>query len=199
MSDKFRVLQFDPTPAGLIVSLRKEYKSVWQTLRKKVLKEFGLICHICGNVGKISSEIDCHEVYSYPCPIEVRLERIIPLCKICHQATHFERSKVQCGANRTQQIINHYCKLNSLNSKSEFDRDFEKSFQKMIELRKFYGGPSARPHLDFGFYTKFVDQYEARRKERMEHLYEESDGNVEMLPDHECFWDTSMWRDSFSL
>ncbi len=83
-----RLLAFDPTPAGLVDdrSLRRAFKNEWARIRARHFKEDGTACALCEVVEPEENLIEGHEVYSFPSPKVVRLERYfirlqkMPLC-----------------------------------------------------------------------------------------------------------------------
>jgi hypothetical protein len=193
---KARLLEFDPTPAGLVTRpLNKTYKSVWLSLRTALLKEHGAVCQICKHVAEAKRHIKCHEVYIFPDKKVVRLERVALLCWRCHDAVHFERTVHRCGQAYIDEIAAHYCTVNGGITKRAFDEDAERTFRCMLAIRSSYGGPGAAPPIDYGPYQIHVDEYLKRKWQRLEN--DDEDEEYEMLPDHECPWDTAMWRECF--
>jgi hypothetical protein len=191
-----RRLAFDPTPAGLISEpFRDAFKGLWASLRKKHFAKGDLSCETCHAIETEARLIHAHEVYSFPNPETVRLERVAFLCTRCHDAIHFERSRNHCQAPYLQTLTNHYCEVNGGLSEEDFQQDIADTFNKMVSLRKFYGGPSARPSMDYGPYRDAANQSLRRKKEWLADWLEDHDGDFEMLPDHECPWATAMWRD----
>lgn len=196
-----RLLEFDPTPAGLVTRpLNKAYKSVWASLRKTLLKEHGAVCQVCKHVVEAQRHIHCHEVYAFPNHKVVRLERVVLLCWQCHDATHFERTRQRCGQKYVNEIAVHYRTVNGGLSETAFKRDLEKTFRRMLAIRKSYGGPGAAPPLDYRPYQSLVDAFMERKTTRDTARVTEDDdgdGEFEMFPDHEFPYDTGMWRECF--
>ena len=191
-----RLLELDTTPAGLVTRpLSKAYKSVWASLRKALLKEHGAACQVCKHVAEAQRHIHCHEVYAFPNNTVVRLERVELLCWRCHDATHFERTKRWCGKEYVQEIASHYRAVNGDLSEKAFEGDLEKTFRRMLEIRKSYGGPGAAPPIDYGSYQSRVDEFMARNPER--ETEDDDDVEFEMFPDHEFPNDMAMWRGCF--
>jgi hypothetical protein len=182
-----RVLAFDPTPAGLVTRpLHKAYKTVWASLRGKLLKQHGAVCQICKHVAEAQRHIHCHEVYAYPNKRVVRLKRVVLLCWRCHDAVHFERTRSRCGQKYVDEIAAHYRSVNGGLSSKEFERDLQETFRRMLDIRQRYGGPAAEPDIDYGLYADLVSDYHWRRGD--------DDFGFEMFPDHECPWDIAMLR-----
>jgi hypothetical protein len=187
-----RILAFDPTPAGLITgkSLSKSFKGVWARIRKQHFKMSGPQCGVCKVVEVKARQIDGHEIYSFSNAQIVRLERIIFICKRCHNAVHLERTRGRCEEDYVRSIEEHYCRVNGGLSMGDLNRDFAESQEQMIALREFYGGPSAAPDVDYGEYHGAVKQTLERRRQRSADL-DDDDSDFEMFPDHECPWDVS--------
>ena len=183
-----RLLAFDPTPAGLVGkrSLRLAFKYHWKLIRDRHFKENSASCMLC-HVTKTKPEIDAHEIYSFPNPQVVRLDRILFVCKYCHDAIHLERTRIRCLPEYIRFIEDHYCKINGV---SENDRlaDFGHMSQRSFVIREFYGGANATPTLDFGPYQNRIDEFLKRKLGRPEGKHED-DSDFEMYPDHECPWD----------
>src|SRR3979411_1224351 len=92
-----RLLAFDPTPAGLVTEpLLKSFGGLWARLRREHFAKGDLSCEICPAVETKARLINAHEVYSFPNPDTVRLERVAFLCTRCHDAIHFERTRHRC-------------------------------------------------------------------------------------------------------
>jgi hypothetical protein len=204
-----RILELDPTPAGLITrSICKAYKSVWTRMRRELLRQHGAVCQVCGRVAEAARHIHCHEVYSFPNDKIVRLEQVVLLCWQCHDEVHFERTRHWCGQQYIDEIASHYRSVNGGLSERVFVQDVKRTFRRMLAIRKSYGGPAATPQLDYGPYKGLVDRYHMRQRWREMDWYERSDydndfkvfcdenddGYYEMFPDHECPWDLAMLR-----
>jgi hypothetical protein len=188
-----RLLWIDPTPAGLITmkSLRRNFKSEWARIRKRRFAGGNFICEVCGKDCKNRSGLDGHEVYSYPSPQMVRLDRILFLCRLCHDATHLERTRGKCGPDYVQEVEAHYCRVNGGISLAELRADFNAAQSKGFDLKDFYGGPAASPNVDYGDYKAAVELCLSRRRKYRAELDDDDDddGDFEMYPDHECPWD----------
>jgi hypothetical protein len=160
-----RLLAFDSTPAGLITkSLRKPFGGVWGRLRREHFANGGLSCEVCLAVETEARLIHGHEVHSFPNPETVRLERVAFLCTRCHDAIHFERTLKYCRAPYLRTISDHYCKNNGGLSEQKFRQDYNDTFNKMLSIRKFYGGSKARPAIDYGPFTELVEKSMQRKQ-----------------------------------
>ena len=181
-----RLLAFDPTPAGLVGnrSLRLAFKGEWARIRARHLKENEAACMLC-RTAKPSNKIDAHEIYSFPTPEIVRLERLLFVCKNCHDAIHLERTRVHCSPGYIRFIEEHYCNINNV---SEIDRnsDYKNTIQLSFAIREFYGGGGATPTLEFGPYQGGVDATLKRRRKIPEGDGDDDDSDFEMYPNHEC-------------
>jgi hypothetical protein len=188
-----RLLEFDSTPAGLVSdrSLRLAFKNEWARIRARHFKENAAACMLCHAVQP-PPKIDAHEIYSFPSPQLVRLERLLFVCKHCHDAIHLERTRVHCSPGYIRFVEEHYCKMNGI-SESDRDFDYKHTIQLSFAIREFYGGAGATPALDFGQYQCGVDATLTRRRKPRED--EDDDGGFEMYPDHECPWDVGRARE----
>jgi len=63
-------------------------------------------------------------------------------------------------------LVEHYCMVNGGIIESEFWQDFEDTFEAMLAIRKFYGGPGAMPQIGYGPFQVRVDDVLKRREER---------------------------------
>ncbi len=180
-----RLLEFDPTPAGLLGdrSLRRMFKNEWARIRTRHFKENCPTCALCQIEESAQKLIEGHEVYSFPSSQVVRLERILFVCKICHHAIHLERTRCRCGPAYIHAVEAHYCKVNGI-SEEELIADYRRTLQYSCEIRECYGGAAAAPEIDFGLYQSGVDATLKRKRS-----IDDDDDGFEMYPDHECPWD----------
>jgi hypothetical protein len=64
----------------------------WYKLRERVIKDNENTCYTCGSKNV---PLECHEVYTYDWKeCIVKLVRIVPLCKDCHNFIHFGRFQI---------------------------------------------------------------------------------------------------------
>jgi hypothetical protein len=185
-----RRLAFDPTPAGLVgdSSLRKAFKNEWAHIRKQHFKEEGLACGVCNTVETAERLIHGHEVYSFPDPDTVKLERVLFVCTRCHDAIHLERTRARCQRPYVQLIEDHYCNINGGLTRAELQQDYGATLQRSFAIREFYCGPAAQPKIDYGAYQTRVDETLRRRRNRPS-TADDDDSNFDPFPDHECPWD----------
>jgi hypothetical protein len=181
-----RKLAFDPTPIGLVGerSLRKRYKNEWARIRNRRFAQTSLDCDICGKTRPTRAMLDAHEVYSYSTPQIVRLERIVFICKHCHEAIHLERTRHRSGKKWIAEVEAHYCTVNGI-TQEILQTDYHQMLARSRELSKLYGGLAAKPALDYGAYQAAADLCDKRR--RIKKVDEDDDAaDFEMYPDHEC-------------
>lgn len=162
-----RALAFDPTPAGLVSdrSLRKAYKNEWARIRTAHFKSGNFTCEICRIVESEARLIHAHEIYSFPDPQIVRLEKIAFICTLCHDAIHLERTRFRCGPEYIAKVEAHYCEVNEL-SMDDLKLDYAETVRHSAALRAFYRGPEARPRLDYGPYQAAADRCEQRKRKK---------------------------------
>jgi hypothetical protein len=186
-----RFLAFDPTPAGLVAAktLRTAFKNEWARIRTRRFGGDDFHCDLCGEDRGRADRLDGHEVYAYPSPQVVRLARILYLCRLCHDATHLERTRRFCEAAYVQEVAAHYCRLNGGLTPADLTSDFTAHLKEGFALREFYGGAKASPAVDYGEYQAGVDLCLARQRKRAVDLDDSDGDDSEMYPDHECPWD----------
>ncbi|HEY0302659.1 MAG TPA: hypothetical protein VGC36_15035 [Rhizomicrobium sp.] len=177
-----RKLAFDPTPESSTASLRKRYKSMWGRIRDRHFIDNNFLCDICCNDRGRRDWLDAHEVYSFLQPDRIRLDRIIFVCKLCHEAIHLERTRRAARKKWVAEVEAHYCKVNEITSK-ELEHDFRVVMKRTNELRTLYSRKS--PRMDYGDYQAEADLCERRKRKKRD---DDSDDS-EMYPDHECPWD----------
>jgi hypothetical protein len=184
MDSALRLLAFDPTPAMLVGnrSLRLALKSEWARIRKWHFKKSDVRCVLCGAEREDRRKIDGHEAYSFPSAAVVRLERILFVCKPCHDAIHLERTRRECGPAYVTEVEAHYCRVNGGISRDEMERDFVACMRRSTELSRLYG-PKPKPRIDLGDYQAGADEAYKRKRD------DDDDNEFETYPDHECPWD----------
>ena len=159
-----RLLAFDPTPAGLILEpLRTAEKNLWAKLRKEHFADGYYICELCAVAEERAPLIHAHEVYSYPTPKLVLLDKVIFICTRCHDAIHFERTRARCQPPYVQAITDHYCRVNGGLSEKAFKADVKECLALTLNIREYYGGAQATPTIDYGPYQDIVDEMIAKR------------------------------------
>jgi hypothetical protein len=178
-----RKLIFDGTPINKTVSLRLQFKTVWGTIRRTLLKDHGGVCMACGHTPEHTHEIEGHEVYSFPSNSVIRLERVMLLCRKCHHVVHLDRSVYQAGlggrekasllglkGRRLEQavkeaeetyraeMVRHYCEVNGV-SLEQCEGDLRQARPpKGWEIK-----PGKKATMDYGPYQKEVDCFLDRR------------------------------------
>ncbi len=185
-----RVLALDPTPAGLVGdrSLRKAFKYQWKKIRDQHFKERNFACEVCQAVEQDRRLIHSHEAYSFPNPDFVKLENVLFICTRCHDAIHLERTRYRCHPPYIKVVEEHYRHVNGDISQADLEEDFKDMLRSSSDIRKLYGGPGAKPALDFGIYQAGVAETLERTRNRSI-TEKDDDGDFEMFPDHECPWD----------
>jgi hypothetical protein len=184
------VLSFDQTPAGLIgAPLRVAFKNLWSQLRQERFKDGNISCDICKMIETKKELIDAHEVYSFPDPNTIHLDRLLFVCRPCHYAIHFDRTTRRCDSDYVDEIKEHYMSVNGGLSEEEFDRDFDHSQRRSRGLRDYYRETLRSVSLNFGPYQSRVDALLKKRELRSKQLADDDDSDFEMYPDHECPWD----------
>lgn len=177
-----RKLTFDPTPETSATSLRQRYKGMWARIRTRRFENNNFLCDICGSDRGRREWLDAHEVYSFPKPGLIRLDRILFICKLCHEAIHLERTRHTAGKKWLAEVEVHYCKVNRVTAE-ELEHDFRDMMKQTNELRARYSGKS--PHMDYGDYQAEADLCESRKRKNDDDNSDDS----ETCPDHECPWD----------
>jgi len=177
-----RKLAFDPTPETSTASIRKRYKAMWARIRDRHFSDDNCQCDICGSDRGRRDWIDAHEVYSFPEADLIRLDRIIFVCKLCHEAIHLERTRRTAQKKWLAEVEAHYCKVNEITAK-ELERDFRNLMKRTNELRARYSRKS--PRMDYGEYQAEAELCESRKRKKND----VDTDDFEMYPDHECPWD----------
>ncbi|MCB0321651.1 MAG: hypothetical protein KDD60_12055, partial [Bdellovibrionales bacterium] len=78
----------------------------WDTLRRRVYKRVKNICECCGKRVRKGESLEAHERWSYKDGIQ-KLERVVALCTICHQVTHYGHSKGLVGEEVLRTHLKH--------------------------------------------------------------------------------------------
>lgn len=177
-----RILCFDSTPEASVTSLRKRHKGMWARIRDRRFKDQSFLCDICRSDRGRRDWLDAHEVYSFPQPGVIRLERIVFICKHCHEAIHLERTSRNVGEKWLEEVKSHYCAVNDV-TREELEADYRQAMKRTNELRNIYTGKN--PRMDYGEYQAEADLCESRKRREPNNEVDED----EMYPDHECPWD----------
>jgi hypothetical protein len=162
MQRKRRKLMFDRAvlPGQ---SLRRQERKLFARLRKGLLAKANGRCTACRSKSPKVSELEAHEVYSYPGKGIVRLKKIALLCRPCHRAVHLDRSMwiaslyvpirkaEEAKQAERKRLLTHYCKVNGV-TRRQAERDWEQA-KPPYDLKE----------LDFGPYKAEVARAANRR------------------------------------
>ena len=67
----------------------------WKAIKKKVAKDAGKKCQICGGVGP-KWPVECHEIWHFDESTQIqKLTGLIALCPSCHMVKHIGLAEVQ--------------------------------------------------------------------------------------------------------
>lgn len=115
--------------------------SKWREVKRKLFKEEGQRCWICGQEGRL----EAHEFWEYDDKNHIqKLVAIHHLCSMCHKIKHIgfwcstedgRELLAKSGLTRDD-LINHFCKVNDC-SREEFERHEEEAFKKWAERSKY--------------------------------------------------------------
>lgn len=146
------MLDFEMLPASTRgVNLRRMLtRSEWNRIRRAALREYGNRCAIC---GRSNARLECHEVWSFDDARHIqRLERVIPLCAMCHHVKHIGMAGRLARAGRLDywRVVNHYCEVNSC-SVDDFYRARDAAFEKQS------GRNAVKWVVDLGNYAPHVN------------------------------------------
>jgi hypothetical protein len=158
-----RRLAFDPTPESTALPLRLKYKYLWKLIRDDRFKTADYRCEICGSDRGKREWLDGHEVYSFPEPKVIRLERVIFICKHCHDATHLERTRLVSGKQWTAEVEAHYCRMNGIPA-GELKSDYVSYCTARSVLLKTH--PKYECVMDYGPWKAKCEEIDARWKAR---------------------------------
>jgi|SRR5665213_494795 len=179
---KERKLVFDPTPERLVRPLRVAYKGEWKRIRDRRFALGDCACDLCGAEQPNRKSLPAHEVHAFVRPGVARLDKILFICELCHDAIHLERTRRVKSKERTSAVEAHYCEVNGV-TPAQLERNFSAMMKESAAIRKAYSGRS-RPVMDYGEYQAGADGSEKRKR-----TDDAGDGDFEMYPDHECPWD----------
>ena len=178
-----RKLMFDAVPTSAASPLRREFKTVWGTVRRTLLKEHGSVCMACEHAPEHVHELEAHEVFSFPSAGALRLERVTLLCRKCHHTVHLERSAYQARVRGYREaersglklrkakqagyeaeqmyrvaMIEHYCKVNGVSAER-----CEKDLRLACPPKGWGIKLGGKATMDYGPYKGLVDSFLARR------------------------------------
>lgn len=177
-----RNLAFDPTPEGLVRPLRLAYPGEWARVRDRRVALGDLACDICETEQPTRKKLPAHEVHDFNRPGVARLEKIVFICQLCHDAIHLERTRRVAGKEYVSAVEAQYCKVKGV-SPEQLEHDFAAMKEVSANIRKAYRG-STKPAMDYGDYQAGADASEKRKRTDVE-----DDSDFELYPDHECPWD----------
>jgi 5-methylcytosine-specific restriction endonuclease McrA len=84
--------------------------SEWDIIRKKVYKNAGYVCEVCGGRGD-KHPVECHEIWEYnETDLTQRLNGFIALCPSCHEVKHIGLARIK---GRELETLQHLAKVNN--------------------------------------------------------------------------------------
>ena len=103
----------------------------WNIIRNYIYKRAENRCECCG--AKRSKYLEAHErwIYDFDTKIQ-KLIRIIALCKLCHQATHYGHSKMKKDIIKINEHIKKIRKIND----EELNKHIEDAYEIWKERNK---------------------------------------------------------------
>lgn len=118
-------------------------RSVWQELRKEIIKKAKNKCQICGATGKM----DCHEVWKYDDKNHIQeLVNLQAICSMCHMVKHFGFSTLRLHMPQ-EKLVKHFMQVNKC-SRKDFIKHLSQETQKFNE-RSQYEWQISIPFLNF--------------------------------------------------
>lgn len=156
-----RILAFDPTPESTALALRVRYKYLWKLIRDERFKTADYHCEICGSDRGKREWLDGHEVYSFDKPKVILLEKIVFICKHCHDAIHLERTRLVSGKEWVAEVEAHYCGVNGITSE-EMKADYMAYCSQYSSIGKTH--PKYECTMDYGNWTQKCAEINARRR-----------------------------------
>jgi len=107
---KLEILMVPPSSWGYTLANTLE-KSKWDKIRREVYNEAGYKCELCGNYKE---ELHCHEHWIWNDKKGTQtLDRLICVCKTCHDCIHIRRSQTIYKPKYIKHLINHILKVNN--------------------------------------------------------------------------------------
>ena len=100
----------------------------WDTLRHKVYKRVKNICECCGKKARKGKSLEAHERWSYKDGIQ-KLERVVALCTLCHQVTHYGHSKSLVD----EEVLREHLKRVRRFDDNECDRHIQEAYHLVAE------------------------------------------------------------------
>lgn len=95
-------------------------KEKWNELRKRVLRDYGNMCGICGN----PPPLECHEMWNFDDKNHTqKLTGFIALCRKCHAVKHVGLSEL-----RGKDVVEHFMKVNKCDKKT-FENERRKAYE----------------------------------------------------------------------
>lgn len=80
-------------------------KRTWDYLRRRVYREAGYHCEVCGGQGEMYP-VSCHEVFSYCLTTRIQtLVRCVALCPACHEVKHIGLAQMKGHLDRAMRHL----------------------------------------------------------------------------------------------
>jgi hypothetical protein len=145
---------------------------VWDQLRRKVYRQCGWRCEICGGRGP-EHPVEAHEVWAYDDEQHVqRLVRLTGLCPPCHEVKHIGLAGVRGHGERAQR---HLAAVNGWTEQQTdayllgvFDRWYERN-RHIWRLELDGLGPYLDDHLELRRIRFHLAMEQRRRKQTNDH------------------------------
>lgn len=84
-------------------------RNEWERLRADTLRRKGALCEVCG----ARSPLECDEVWDYDDTARVaRLAQLRIICRMCHRAKHYGRTRSVFDEQEVEAVIAHFCRVN---------------------------------------------------------------------------------------
>mgnify|MGYP001226687348 CR=1 FL=1 len=84
-------------------------QETWDMLRKKVYKDAGYRCQICGHQGRMF----CHEIWQYDDKAHIqKLVGFEAICQWCHRVHHIGLAGIQLSREEYNSLIRHFKRVN---------------------------------------------------------------------------------------
>lgn len=110
-------LCIEPVPISTwgISLANKLPKEEWDEIRRKVYRDAGNRCEVCGE-----SNITLHAHEKWKFDDKKGVQRLVGFeccCEICHNVHHFGRSEETMGPSQIKKLIEHWCLVNGKTKK----------------------------------------------------------------------------------